>query len=65
VSHLAEFRLPDNRIEPTKNGLSTRVAEEKFEDGQFVRMTIDGAPPIAIGIYNGEDKSIRPKVVLI
>ena len=66
VRHLAEFRLDDNRVAPTRDGLSTRVTNSPYESGQFVRMTEpeEGAV-IAVGVYDDDEKVIRPKVVLI
>jgi tRNA pseudouridine55 synthase len=65
VSHLPELELPDNRIGPTKNGLPSRVDDEKYNAGEFVRMIESGGNVIAVGIYDDEEKVIRPKVVLI
>jgi len=65
VSHLPELELPDNRIGPTKNGLPSRVDDEKYNASEFVRMIESGGNVIAVGIYDDEEKVIRPKVVLI
>lgn len=65
VSHLAEFQLNEDRVEKTKSGLASRVDEERFAQGEHVRMTSGGEDLIAIGIYDSEEKVIRPKVVLI
>jgi tRNA pseudouridine55 synthase len=65
VSHLPELALPDERVGPTKNGLPSRVDDEKYNPGEFVRMIESGGNVIAVGIYDDEEKVIRPKVVLI
>ncbi|MEP6704448.1 MAG: tRNA pseudouridine(55) synthase TruB, partial [Acidobacteriota bacterium] len=65
VSHLPEFGVRDDRVGPTRNGLATGVDGEKYDAGQFVRMTGDGGNVIAVGIYDDEEKTVRPKVVLI
>lgn len=65
VSHLPEFRLDSSRIEKTKNGLSTRVAEQKYKDGEFVRMTELSGNVIAVGVFNESENSIKPTVVLV
>ena len=66
VNHLSEFPLESDRITPTRDGLPTRVNNADFEPGQYVRMTedVDGAV-IAVGVYDADEKVIRPKVVLI
>ena len=66
VKHLSEFKLDDDRVAATRDGLSTRVTGSRFESGQFVRMTEpDDGGVIAVGIYDDDEKVIRPKVVLI
>lgn len=64
VAHLSEFELPDNRVAPTRNGLSTSATEARWNDGEFIRMTYDGNV-IAVGVYDDAEKCVRPKVVLI
>jgi len=65
VSHLPEFRVSENRISATKDGLASNGSGGNYTDGEYVRM-IDGAGTvIAVGIYDDGEKSIRPKVVLI
>ena len=65
VAHLPLFEVSDERVEKTKSGLSTRVADVDLEDGQFVRMTASDENLIAIGVYEAGEKSIRPKIVLV
>ncbi|MFN6962289.1 MAG: tRNA pseudouridine(55) synthase TruB [Pyrinomonadaceae bacterium] len=65
VSHLPEFQLPAERIAPTRSGMSTRVGETNFRDGDAVRMTEAGGSVIAIGVFDAGDNSIRPKIVLV
>jgi len=65
VSHLTEFRLNPDRIEKTKNGLSTRVYEAILKNGEVVRMTNASGNVIAVGVFNEEQMSIQPKVVLV
>ncbi len=65
VSHLPVMALPDDRIEKTKNGLSTRILDAKFKMGEPVQMHDEAGNLIAVGVYNEEEKSIQPKVVLI
>ncbi|CAN5345093.1 tRNA pseudouridine(55) synthase TruB [soil metagenome] len=64
VSHLPELVISDDRIEKTRNGLSTRVGETAFADGEQIRMRDGSGDLIAIGIYHSNENSVRPKVVL-
>lgn len=64
VSHLSELVLSDDRIEKTLNGLSTRVDESAFADGEQIRMQDGSGDLVAIGIYHSDENSVRPKVVL-
>jgi tRNA pseudouridine55 synthase len=65
VSHLAQFQLNEDRVEKTKSGLSTRVDDDRFAPGEHIRMTSGDGDLVAIGIYDADEKAIRPKVVLI
>lgn len=65
VSHLSQFVLTDERIEKTKNGLSTRVDEASFSDGEAIRMIDAAEKLIAVGRYKADEKAVLPKVVLI
>jgi hypothetical protein len=62
---LTEFRLNPDRIEKTKNGLSTRVYEAILKNGEVVRMTSASGNVIAVGVFNEEQMSIQPKIVLV
>ncbi|MFL6373808.1 MAG: tRNA pseudouridine(55) synthase TruB [Pyrinomonadaceae bacterium] len=65
VDHLPEFVLHPDRVEKTRNGMSTRLADTPFADAELVRMTSPGGELIAIGTYSADDGSVRPKVVLV
>jgi tRNA pseudouridine55 synthase len=65
VAHLSEFLLAEDRITKTKGGLSTRVDVTHLKDGEYVRMTGNGVGLVAIGVYDGQERSLQPKVVLI
>jgi tRNA pseudouridine55 synthase len=65
IAHLSEFKLNADRIEKTKNGLSTRVYEAILKNGEVVRMTDASGNVIAVGIFNEEQMSVRPKIVLV
>ncbi|MEP7147592.1 MAG: tRNA pseudouridine(55) synthase TruB [Acidobacteriota bacterium] len=65
VSHLAEFQMDADRAEKTRNGLATRVDDDRFAAGQRVRMMESDGNTIAVGIYDDVEKIVRPKVVLI
>ncbi|MBA3769208.1 MAG: tRNA pseudouridine(55) synthase TruB [Blastocatellia bacterium] len=64
LADLREFVVPEERNEKTRNGLSTRIDENDFSDGETVRMTTADGELLAIGCYNGPDGSVQPKVVL-
>ncbi len=65
VEHLSAVTLTSDRAQKTKSGLSTRVAETQFADGQPIRMLDESENLIAVGFYEESEKSIRPKVVLV
>ncbi len=65
VSHLQTIVLPDDRVEKTKNGLSTRIEETQFQNGEAVQMHGPDGSLLAIGFYNGDESCIQPKVVLV
>ena len=65
VAHLSPVTLSDDRAEATKNGMSTRLDQAQFTNGDTVRMLDASGDLLAIGIYDASENSIRPKVVLV
>jgi tRNA pseudouridine55 synthase len=65
VKHLAEVTLPDERVEKTRHGMSTRVVDATFYEGETIRMSSTSEGLIAIGVYSAEDGAVKPKVVLV
>ncbi len=65
VDHLASFTLTVDRVDKTKNGMSTRIGESEFADGEPIGMFDESLNLIAVGFYEESEKSIRPKVVLV
>ena len=65
VEHLPSIILTAERVEKTRSGLSTRITETQFADGQPVRMLDESGNLLAVGFYDETEKSIRPKVVLV
>jgi len=65
VAHLPTLVLSEERITKTKNGLSTRILDSGFKDGQAVQMTNAAGDLIAIGFYNEAENIVQPKVVLV
>ncbi|MBP6002462.1 MAG: tRNA pseudouridine(55) synthase TruB [Pyrinomonadaceae bacterium] len=65
VSHLPEISLAADRVTKTRNGLSTRVFETAFADGDAVRMVDDVGELIAIGSFVAAENTVQPKVVLV
>jgi tRNA pseudouridine55 synthase len=65
VSQLSPFVLSDERIEKTRNGLTTRTNGKAYLENEFVRMLDKNDKLVAIGIHESELSQIRPKIVLI
>jgi tRNA pseudouridine55 synthase len=65
VSHLAFISLNEDRAAKTRGGLSTRIQDAEFDDGQRLRMVDESGALLAIGVYDDAEKSVRPKVVLV
>ena len=65
VSHLPTMVLTDDRIKKTKNGLSTRIIEATFNDGEAAQMQDAAGNLVAIGFYNEAENIVQPKVVLV
>jgi tRNA pseudouridine55 synthase len=64
VDHLPELVLAEDRVERTRNGMSTRVFDALFADGETLRMRTEGGELIAIGFYKSAENAVQPKVVL-
>jgi len=65
VLHLPKIVLNEERAAKTRNGLSTRVFETGFTDGEPIRMLDEGEKLIAIGYFNAAENVVQPKVVLV
>ena len=65
VEHLPVFVLRNDRLAKTRNGMSTRIGDAAFADGETVRMTTSEGELVAIGSYSVEDGSVKPQVVLV
>jgi tRNA pseudouridine55 synthase len=65
VSHLPKFVLQDDRIDKTRNGMSTRVYDHQFQPGELMQIVTKTEELIAIGFYNEADNCVQPKVVLV
>ena len=64
VSHLPVFVLSDDRVEKTRNGMTTRANENQYVNNEIVRMVDQNGNLIAIGVNETEMSEIRPKIVL-
>lgn len=64
VSHLPKLILPADRVDKTRNGLSSRL-DEILPPNQPVRMLDESNHLIAIGVYDEAENSVRPKIVLV
>jgi len=65
VEHLMSISLNEDRAAKTRGGLSTRIQDAEFTDGQRLRMLDESGSLLAIGVYDDAEKSVRPKVVLV
>jgi tRNA pseudouridine55 synthase len=65
VAHLSSLALNDDRVEKTRNGMSTRIFDHQFSDGETLRITDASDNLIAIGIYDEAESSVQPKIVLV
>jgi tRNA pseudouridine55 synthase len=65
VAHLQQFVLSDNRVDRTRNGLSTQVECDDLDDNAAVRMLDSGGELIAVGVYDASESCVRPKIVLL
>jgi tRNA pseudouridine 55 synthase len=65
VNGLPVIVLTPERVEKTKNGLSTIFESAELADGQPMRMLTESEELIAIGFYNADEKVVQPKVVLV
>ena len=65
VAHLHAIKLSADRVEKTKNGLASRVDNDGFADGIAIRMLDAESNLIAIGSYTAQEKSVKPKIVLV
>lgn len=65
VEHLPNFAVPGDRVEKTRSGLSTRVYDAVFTNGQPIQMVAPDGELIAVGFYNANENSVKPRVVLL
>ena len=65
VEHLAKIELNEDRAKKTRNGLSTRVFDVSYTDGEAVQMLDEAKTLIAIGFYDAAENVVQPKVVLV
>ena len=64
VSHLPVFELPEDRVEKTRSGMSTRDLSGQFADEESVAMFSAQGALVAVGRYVDAEKAVQPKVVL-
>ena len=64
LAHLKAIVIPDARIKPTLNGMSSRTATDLFQDGQTVRVCAESGELLAIGSIDVKEKSVQPRIVL-
>lgn len=64
VEHLPVFELREDRVERTRNGMSTRELSGTFTDGENVQMIGAAGELVAVGTFVDSEKVIQPRVVL-
>jgi tRNA pseudouridine55 synthase len=64
VTHLPRFVLDEDRIEKTRNGMTTRTTDISYAANEFVQMIDANGKLIAIGVNDSEECQIRPRTVL-
>lgn len=65
VAHLSKIELNEDRTVKTRNGLSTRVFNISFTDGEPIQMLDEDGGLIAIGFYNAAENVVQPRAVLV
>ncbi|CAN5450499.1 tRNA pseudouridine(55) synthase TruB [soil metagenome] len=65
VSHLSKLVLNEERISKTRNGLSTRIYDAIYSDGEAVSMNDEAGNVVAIGFFDAAENIVQPKVVLV
>ena len=65
VGHIKGFVLEESRVKKTIGGLSTRIDQDGFENGESVKMLAPTGEIVAIGIFDADESCIRPKIVLV
>lgn len=62
---LRAMTLAPDRVVKTQNGLSTRVFDAGFAEGENVRMIDQSGELVAIGTFLADENAVRPKIVLV
>lgn len=65
VEILPVFELAEDRIDKTRNGMSTRDLSGRFKDGENVQMVDSTGELISVGYFDGSEQAVQPKVVLV
>ncbi len=65
ISHLPKFTVAADRVDKTRNGLSTRVYEADFTDNAPIRMLDEAENLLAVGFFDAAENIVQPKVVMV
>ena len=65
VEHLQSITLAADRVEKTRNGLSTRIVDGDFADNMPIRMIDETGGLVAVGTFDRTENAVIPKVVLL
>ncbi|HEX8143430.1 MAG TPA: tRNA pseudouridine(55) synthase TruB [Pyrinomonadaceae bacterium] len=64
LSWMPAAHLTSEEARRARHGMAVRLADEKYEDGQRVRMMDERGDFLAVALYEAEAGSLRPRVVL-
>lgn len=65
IARLPVFELTDDRVEKTRNGMSSRDPSNRFADGDALQMVDANGRLIAVGYFSASEKAVLPRVVLV
>jgi tRNA pseudouridine55 synthase len=63
LEHLSLLTLNKEQVQRIVNGMKVRA--ENLKDNEFVRMCDEAKNLIAVGIFNEQEQSVQPRVVLV
>ena len=64
LSRLPFIDLADEEVRRVRHGINLEISEERWGDGERVRVRDSHGNLIAVGIFDAANKSLHPHVVL-